>query len=86
MLLCDDVVGDRQASPVPSPGRLVVKNYWNSLSLMSAGDAGAVVPHSDFHQIADVAGGDRRARREVAALAAGRARHVVGVEAMLNKV
>jgi len=35
MLLRDDVVGDRQAKPVPSPVGLVVKNGWNSLSLMS---------------------------------------------------
>ena len=36
MLLRDDIVGDRQAKAVPSPVGLVVKNGWNSLSLMSA--------------------------------------------------
>jgi hypothetical protein len=35
MLLGDDVVADRQTSPVPSPVGLVVKNGWNSRSRCS---------------------------------------------------
>ena len=65
MLLCDDVVADRQTEAGTLTGRLRREERLEELVLDLGGNAGAVVADANLDGIAEIAGRHRQGRAEI---------------------